>query len=225
MKKKIIVIVLSVVLISVVVALVLLSSNNDKKQPDYNIDKYADITALGYNSVGEALLEIDSYEQIEVLTKNNELDFEEELGCVYINDVELFNGLYYFSFDFDENNKVRSLIASTILTSENGLSATQLHEKCDKILSDFAHFFAGTDDYNYFIYNINGDCLDNGTDSSYEKIIKGEAFLEFNIRKSSQSFWKITIKSLDGKNVSCLVENFINDENYANMMGDINLDA
>lgn len=224
MKKRIILILLIGVLLLGAVTLIVFFTNNKNASNPY-VDKYSDISALGYNSVGEALLEIETYEQIEVLTKSNELDFEEELGCVYINSVDLFGELYYFSFAFDEKDEIRSLIASTILTSENGLTATQLHEKSDEIISNFAIFFAGTEEYNYFIYDVNGNCLDNTLDSSYESIIKGDAFLEFNIRKNSQSFWKVILKSIDGENVGCVVEHFIDDENFTNMMGDINLDT
>lgn len=220
-KKKIIIIsvIAAIVLIAGIVSGIYFLGGDKQKNNSTNQDDFI---------VGEELLKTETSEAFNTLVDKYSLEVIQDFDWHYVKDVSLFDRSFNIDLRFDGNSKTTDCKAYTSIGStaegDNKVSAEELKSDVNSLLYQFTNFFGETSyEDRFFIFDMNGSSIDKADNASYQKILNGEAYLELNVRESETSFWRFTIKKTTGTETYCLIDHYINDPEFKDLIGDINL--
>ena len=149
-----------------------------------------------YNEGGDLFYAYTS-EDVEALAKKYNLEIDSEESIVYLPDAKVNNITMLISYNMDDENNSTQMIAYMVpfiddfeekadgVASHTG---SELKEKIKEIISCLEKITTVTINENFYIIS-DEKLLDNASETSYEKILSGEAVLHMSLRDNNGAYW------------------------------------
>ena len=201
MKKIAIGIVTLVLIVGVVVGVFLVNSKDSGGNFIENEKK----------SLGESLFSVSNYNDLERITEAHKADISKVDESYFVFDVKTLGEKMTFAFVFDKDNNL--LNSTTYCTFEADFSKVEkFSDKVTDILDSFAGLF-GVEAQNFYIYS-DTDVYSSEDINSLQKVLNGEATIEFRIRDRQSEYWCIKIEKTNESEIFCLIEHYVDSVDY-----------
>lgn len=217
MKKRIMIIVSVVIVMAVAITAgvyMLLNKDNGKTATE------AGGQSERVYTLAEELFGVRRYDDFATVTERHNVDIYREDMSYFVSDVDTFGEKMSFTITFDKNNELLKTTAFCYFDADFS-NIESFKRKTDEILGGFAGLF-GAEVNSYYIYS-SMEVFDCSDIDSLNKVMNGEAKLEFRIRDELCDYWKLTIETFNNDKFLCLVEHYVDSAEYDGVPTNIDL--
>ncbi len=169
-------------------------------------------------------------DQIESFCKEQELVCitEEQYQVVY--DVSCFGNASQFLYSFDSSKKVDSVAVYLLLHGHSHdneaaidpCSAEELQKKCVDTLQHLCRMHGVELQNNFYILDYeNYSQLDISQIESFQKVVDGEAYLEFTMKDRDECYWQVYSEKMPSGAFFLRIDKYIDSSDYSDLVPNV----
>lgn len=144
----------------------------------------------------KALFSVRTQDNLERISTSNELSLVEEEGLQIVYNANCFGEIAQFNYDFYGTELVQDMCGYFILfgyDEETGTpvsyTANELNERLHTVLGHLCRMHGTELNGDFFLFE-GTQLLDSNDDTSYQKLMDGDAYLEFGLRDAEGYYWE-----------------------------------
>lgn len=169
------------------------------------------------------LLDVRCLEDLNELIKEEELDSLEEIEYPNVTGIAYDDYNLTFTFYSDEQETINKIFCYSRLNGSEHSDYTwqQLKKDAENLFEMFLEKYRVETTHHFDIFSDTG-ILSNDEETSYEKVVLGEAEARLTLRDSDNRYWSANVSNVRG-NIIFTIEGYIDSEMYQDSPANVNL--